>query len=78
MLAERQMLERAGDLVGFFHTCAHRAHAGQHHNLAWLNPALFDGSDCILLVDEHTGVSLSSVHAVGVDYRGVNGGALNH
>src|SRR6185503_7668518 len=45
VLAELEILERGGELVGFLHACAHGPAADEHQDVAGLDPAVLDRGD---------------------------------
>ena len=77
MLAEGQLLERARDLIGFLHPCAHWPNTGQDHNVAGLDAALFQSSHRVLFSDEHARGPFFAIAAVGVHDGGIDGGAFD-
>ncbi len=75
-----EVLQRRGDLVGFFHAGSHRSATGQDEHITRPNGSVglsFDGRDGIRFCHENTSRPLFSVDAVRVDNVRVDGGRLH-
>src|SRR5689334_6241308 len=77
MFAERQVLERGSQLIGFFHASAQRAAPCKDNNVTRLNGAFLNGRDGMSFAHENAGRAFFAVNTVRINDRGIDGGAFN-
>ena len=77
VLAEGQVLEGRGQLVGLLHAGAHGADPRQYQHIAGADVTRLDGNDRLPLPREHASRTLQEEHPLGRQHRGIDGGALN-
>ena len=78
MLAEGQVLEGRGQLIGLLHAGAHGADSSQHQHITGPDMARLDGGDGIALAGEDLGRAFEFKDTVGREHRGIDGRAFNH
>ena len=78
VLAEIEVFESAGDLIGFFHARSGRAAADEDEDIAGFDLAIFDGGDGGFFGGEDAGGAGLAIDAVGVDDGGIDGGGFDN
>ena len=77
VLAEGQVLEGRGQLVGLLHAGAHGADPRQYQHIAGADVTRLDGNDRLPFPREHASRTLQEEHPLRRQHRGIDGGALN-
>src|SRR6202012_4109175 len=77
VLAVRQLLERAGDLVDLLHACARRPAADEYDHISGADVAGLDGLNGSFLGDENPRRPAVAIDVLVIDERGVDGCALD-
>src|ERR1043166_149910 len=78
VLAEREMLERGGQLVSFFHAGAHRSTAGQDQHVALGDASFLDCGNGVTFPGENTRGAFFAINAFRVYEAAIDGRAFNH
>ncbi len=78
VLAVRNIFERAGHLIRFFHPGSERTDSGEHHHISRFDLPCFNRGHGVFFADENPRRSFFAINTIGINDRWVDGGRLHN